>query len=358
MSNSLLFIPDISGYTNFIQNTEIEHAEHVIAEILELLIAANTQNLQLAEIEGDALFFYKAGSVLSQEKLLAQIETMFTAFHSHLKMMEKNRICVCKACATAPNLRLKIIVHSGEMKFLTVQNNKKPFGNAVITAHRLLKNSIKGDNYVVISKQLAGEIELDSSYKSKLFCFEEASDVYDGITVPYLHTAMDVSRLKLKPFAEPKVVHFKGEPAILFEETFNCSATHLLESITNYKYRSLWVKGVDSFEYNEKEVTRLGSEHVCNVNGKQLDFITVTKESDSDEVVYGELTTSPPPVDELYNFFIIRSVDEKHCSAKIELYIKAKSPLKKLMLLLFVKKVFRANMANSISLLKDLVSKH
>ncbi len=51
MAGSLLFIPDISGYTQFVQNTEIEHSQHVIAELLEVMINANTQNLQLAEIE-------------------------------------------------------------------------------------------------------------------------------------------------------------------------------------------------------------------------------------------------------------------------------------------------------------------
>ena len=91
MANSLLFIPDISGYTKFVQNTEVEHAEHVIAEILEVLIAANTQEMELVEIEGDALFFYKK-SLPSKEKLLAQVETMFTAFHSHLKMLKKNQL--------------------------------------------------------------------------------------------------------------------------------------------------------------------------------------------------------------------------------------------------------------------------
>jgi len=59
MAQSLLFIPDISGFTHFIQNTEAEHSQHVISELLEVLINANTQNLKLAEVEGDALFFIK-----------------------------------------------------------------------------------------------------------------------------------------------------------------------------------------------------------------------------------------------------------------------------------------------------------
>ena len=59
MKKSLLFLPDISGFTNFVQTTEVEHSQHVISELLEVLIRANTEDLQLAEIEGDALFFSK-----------------------------------------------------------------------------------------------------------------------------------------------------------------------------------------------------------------------------------------------------------------------------------------------------------
>ncbi|MEM8848155.1 MAG: DUF2652 domain-containing protein, partial [Bacteroidota bacterium] len=160
MAKSLLFIPDISGYTKFIQTTEIEHSQHVISELLEILINANTQKLQLAEIEGDALFFYKENEVPSQENLLAQIETMFSAFYSHLKRLEKYRICPCNACATAPNLQLKIIAHTGNLSHIEVHGRRKPFGEQVIEAHRLLKNSVESDNYALISRSLALDIQL------------------------------------------------------------------------------------------------------------------------------------------------------------------------------------------------------
>ena len=77
MNQSLLIIPDISGFTNFVQTTEISHSQHVIAELLEVLLAANRFDLQLAEVEGDALFLYKENQILDQKDLLAQIEALF-----------------------------------------------------------------------------------------------------------------------------------------------------------------------------------------------------------------------------------------------------------------------------------------
>ncbi len=44
MTNSLLFIPDISGFTQFVQNTEVDHSQHVISELLEVLITANNED--------------------------------------------------------------------------------------------------------------------------------------------------------------------------------------------------------------------------------------------------------------------------------------------------------------------------
>jgi len=299
MSKSLLFIPDISGFTKFVQTTEAEHSQHVIAELLEVLIDANTLDLELAEIEGDALFFYLEEIIPSQEKLLAQIETMFTAFYSHLKLLEKNRICPCNACATAPNLQLKIVAHTGELQFLEVQHNRKPFGQEVIEAHRLLKNSIDSDNYVLISKELTQLTGLSAYYYSKVFRFSEGKDSYDGKEIPYAYSIIDATKLTLTAYPQPKKVSFTDPPNLVIQKSFPVNAYELLEYITNYGLRDKWVKGVE-IKFKENEVTRIGSEHICVIDGKHLNFIVVAKESKPGELQYGELTTSLPPVDKLY----------------------------------------------------------
>lgn len=329
MSKSLLFLPDISGFTEFVQTTEVEHSQHVISELLEVLIAANTENLQLAEIEGDALFFYKENEIPSLERLLALTEHIFTAFYSHLKLLEKNRVCPCNACLSAPNLQLKIIAHCGDLQFLTVQNNRKPFGSQVIEAHRLMKNSVDSDNYVLFSKALTNSIGLSSNYQSKLYQFKKGSDIYDGKQLEYLSSVIDVKDLMLKPFKTASKVVFNKPPSLIYEKEFPISATDLLEFITNYAHRKEWADGVDNFQFKENEVTRLGSEHVCVINEKHLNFICVTKEGKSGQLVYGEMTTSPPPVDKLYQFYIITPIKSDACKLTLETYIEAKSPFKK-----------------------------
>lgn len=356
MNKSLLFLPDISGFTKFVQTTEVEHSQHVISELLEVLIGANTQDLQLAEIEGDALFFFKEEEIPSLEMLLAQIESMFTAFYGHLKLLEKNRVCPCNACSSAPDLQLKIIAHSGELQFITVQDKRKPFGAQVIEVHRLMKNSIDSDNYVLLSKDLTDDIGLVTNYQSKLYKFEPGENVYDDKKIEYLYSVINNSELKIKPFAQAKKITFNRAPNLKFEKYYPISAPQLLEYITNYKYRHLWVDGVDKFEYNEKEVTRVGTEHICVISDKHLNFVTVTKAGKPGQLVYGELTTSPAPVDELYQFYIINPLTQNKCKMEVEVYWTARSILKKIMLALIVKRVLKKNIEKSLEDLHNFVS--
>ncbi|WP_109299561.1 DUF2652 domain-containing protein [Aquimarina sp. AU474] len=354
MAISLLFIPDISGFTKFVRNTEVEHSQHVISELLEVLINANTQDLKLAEVEGDALFFYKVNEIPSQEKLLAQIETMFTAFYSHLKRLEKNRICPCNACATAPDLQLKIIVHCGDVQFITVQEKRKPFGQFVIEAHRLLKNSIDSDTYALISNAVSNRIGLPDNYNSLLYTFGVGRDVYDEVEIGYLFSEIDKNLLKLNPFETSEVYDFKYPPGVVHHQDFKIPAAELLEYITNYSYRHYWVKGVEKFEYNPDEVTRLGTEHVCVIDGKRLNFTTITKKTYADEIVYGELTHDIP-IHAMYQFFIIKPTSDNTCKLTLEIYFEAKSLFKKLLLFLIIKRSISKGSKTSIDNLEMFV---
>ena len=149
------------------------------------------------------------------------------------------------------------------MQFIQVQGNRRPFGQHVIEAHRLLKNSVDRDNYALISKELANDSELPINYSSKVYQFREGKNLYDGKEVEYIYSLIDIEKLNLNSFSQAKKVGFNHAPNIVLENQFPIAAESLLEYITNYTYRHHWIKGVDKFEYNTNEVTQLGTEHVC-----------------------------------------------------------------------------------------------
>src|SRR5690348_15446902 len=100
-NKGLLFIPDISGFTRFVNETDIEHCRLIIQELLEILLNANRIGLAVSEIEGDAILFYKFGEPPALEELYRQVEEMFCAFHRNLVAYEQRRYCQCNACTAA-----------------------------------------------------------------------------------------------------------------------------------------------------------------------------------------------------------------------------------------------------------------
>src|SRR6187399_2447190 len=97
-NKGLIFIPDISGFTRFVNEVEIEHSRLIIQELLEILVDANEVGLEVSEIEGDAILFYKFGDPPVIEEVYRQVEKMFCAFHQSLITYEHNRYCQCRSC--------------------------------------------------------------------------------------------------------------------------------------------------------------------------------------------------------------------------------------------------------------------
>ena len=159
--NAILFIPDISGFTEFVHHTDISHSRHIVSELLELLIDTNTMDLELAEIEGDALFMYKIENQVDALALEKQIEAMYLAFHGHIKRYEYQRICHCGACSSAYNLKIKFVVHYGDIEFIEVKGSKKPYGSHVIQVHRLLKNNVPLKEYTLFTENVMPINEAD-----------------------------------------------------------------------------------------------------------------------------------------------------------------------------------------------------
>jgi hypothetical protein len=51
-------IADISGYTHFVSGVELDHAQDIIADIMDTLVRAMRPPFRLAKFEGDAAFVY------------------------------------------------------------------------------------------------------------------------------------------------------------------------------------------------------------------------------------------------------------------------------------------------------------
>src|SRR5215475_3323154 len=114
--SATILICDISGYTEFVTKTELVHSSHIINELLDIIVASNTLDFTVSEIEGDAVLFYRTGGPIAVGDMIRQCLRAFEDFHRQLKIIERDTICLCGACQTASNLSLKCIVHYGAVK--------------------------------------------------------------------------------------------------------------------------------------------------------------------------------------------------------------------------------------------------
>lgn len=160
---AVLLIADISGYTQFMKlhRMSVNHAKQVTVELLKALISASATPLKLAELEGDAAFFYaacpedsaKLGALMA--KLKTQVLDMFRAFYRAKRKLNELRLCVCDACVGVNDLKLKIVLHAGEVAIERIQSFEKLFGLDVILVHRLLKTGLGVRDYVLMTEPVA-----------------------------------------------------------------------------------------------------------------------------------------------------------------------------------------------------------
>jgi Protein of unknown function (DUF2652) len=145
MSRSAYFlIADITGYTDFLPGSELEHAQGIMQSLLTVLVESATPPMRLAKFEGDAVFCYApADAVVQPQALLDMAENIYCKFAAALGRICRNTTCPCWACRRAGDLDLKFVLHAGEYAEQSIAGRTEFTGTAVIVAHRLMKNRIR-----------------------------------------------------------------------------------------------------------------------------------------------------------------------------------------------------------------------
>ncbi len=157
-TQGILLMSDISGYSEFVRRhtRSAGHARRITVRLLKAIVSASGPPLSVAELEGDAVFFYALGSEAElpelAEQVMNQIPRIFRAFRKEIKVLSSASDCSCHACSCIAALRLKQAVHVGEVAVEKIGRFEKLFGLAVIFVHRMLKNTVPASEYVMLSE--------------------------------------------------------------------------------------------------------------------------------------------------------------------------------------------------------------
>lgn len=314
------FIPDISGFTSFISDRDFQHQQYIIAELLEVLLETNPLGLQVNEVEGDAIFFYKAGAAPSMDDLVNQANQMYLAFHHHLKKYGVSRLCNCPTCKSASRLTLKFIAHQGTASIHYIKEREKLFGKDVILVHRLLKNNIPQREYLLVTDSMpVHPASLPEAW-------QPSYEQYDFGDVHFRYLPLDSWYSSVpEPTTPAATVYRVTKPQI---HTINIAAPieAVYDSLIDLSQRKLYMvgmKGLSISDNKHNQLNRICTTFECSMEHDKCTFETSSVERTDDRLSFSETFKEHPIT---FEYLLERNDD--HTSLSLEIHPALRIPKK------------------------------
>ncbi len=312
----LLFIPDISGFTRFINEVEVEHSRLIIQELLEIIINSNSIGLQISEIEGDAILFYKYGSQPDLKELYKQVEKMFIEFHKNLIAYDLRRYCLCKACSSAIDLSLKIITHYGEFIGYNVRNFSKLIGKDVIVAHQLLKNDINQHEYWLITNGLVQD-DSPAGFKEWMKWNRSIKQTESG-EIPFHYTQLSGLKSEIAPEPAPALNLSNKTKIFSVSKEYDTDIITLFHATGDLNYRSQWLDGVKKVEVLNHFLPRVGMRSRCIMENGTVNIFSSSYSYSDNKIEFSETDDQ----DRVTVYNTLEQTGNNRTSLRIDYYLK------------------------------------
>ncbi len=254
----LLLIADITGYTTYLSQSELEHAQEVLQSLLEILIEHTRIPLIISRLEGDAVISHApAGSFLQGATLLELIESAYVAFKRAIQLMMVNTTCSCNACKNIPNLDLKFFIHAGAYGLQALPSYTELIGNEVNLVHRLTKNQVTEKTglraYALFTRAAIEMLEIEA-IAAEMIAHTENYEQFGEIQLFIVDMGAvwdrerDRTRLRVRP----------EESILIMEHDFPVAPVHLWDYLLLPEYRALFIDS-DTADAKHLREGRIGS---------------------------------------------------------------------------------------------------
>lgn len=263
-------IADITGYTAYLSDSELDHARQTLTDLLELVVEQTRPPFTVIQLEGDAVLSYalEEGFVTAQT-FLERIEETYVEFRRAIDLMVLNNTCKCNACANVSALDLKFFVHYGSFAIQPVGDMRQLVGTDVNLVHRLLKNSVTADTgvraYLLLTEAAADALGLESGAEGMVSHREGVPDFGEiSVMVKDMHPAYEERTEVERPLYDPNDVLM----------ALSIEIPVPLEQVWDYfnqtPFRNLAI-GSDRYELEERRAGRVTSGSVYNCyHGKMV----------------------------------------------------------------------------------------
>ena len=230
MANKGYFvITDISGYTEYLTGSELDHANEILQSLFDAQLQAVKHPFLISGFRGDAIFMYVPETNFVQpQSFLEALENFYIVVAQTLQQMQYNTTCTCRACRNMSMLDLKMCTHYGEYLVQKLGDREELLGADVIVPHRMLKNHVIEKtgikSYALFSDVAAQKLNL-LEYCEKLVPHTE---VYEHIgevpmSVHDLRLVWEREQVKRRKFVRAEEAWVKMEidlpfpPALIWE---------------------------------------------------------------------------------------------------------------------------------------------
>ncbi len=259
-----ILIADITGYTAYLNDSELEHAQGTLTDLLELLIEHTRSPLIISRLEGDAVISYgfEAGFV-SGQTFLETIENTYVDFRKAIELMVLNNSCQCNACANVSSLDLKFFVHFGSFVLQKIGDHDELLGTDVNLIHRLLKNSVTADTdiraYLLCTDAAVTALGFDDPGSSMVHHTETVSDLGEGSM-----WITDMQPVYEARATDDRIVFDPGEVLATIEVDSVLPPQVVWDYLSDPEFRKLLL-GSDRLEITDRKAGRLaaGSSYQC-----------------------------------------------------------------------------------------------
>jgi len=232
-------IADISGYTGYLVDVELDHAQDILADLVGAVVSALRPDFRLAKLEGDAAFMFMSTDAVNGSMLLDTIERCYFGFRRRRRDVRQATSCECVACARIPDLDLKFVVHHGTAVHHKVAGQQELVGSDVIVVHRLLKNDVVQtmgiDAYALISQACIDASDLDPAALG----MREHTETYDRIGDVRLW-ALDLERRWQEEEARGRVFVAPEDSILIVSAPTNVPPQVAWEFVTKPGQRMSW----------------------------------------------------------------------------------------------------------------------
>jgi hypothetical protein len=207
---AILVVADISGYTKFVvmNRSSIIHAEQIITELMETVTKNTELPLTVQKLEGDSVFMYAEIGTSRREAIndmTRQVVNFMSSYQSKQQELFQKSVggCACSACQSIEKLHLKCAIHVGEVLEKYVEGRPELAGEPVIVVHRLMKNSIESDAYILVTEAVAEELSF-SPFPTHKSYEETVTDIGEVRVDAYFSQKLDLDRVNVEPYAWSK----------------------------------------------------------------------------------------------------------------------------------------------------------